>query len=301
MNASRTLWILPAVLLAAATGASAFSLGDVQVWTGTGVNQAMLVIDWNGNPSQSIAWGFRWNGTATGMDMLKALAGSGLIRNAYTGATVGTLHGADPRLYARLSTWVGANTSVFGLGYDVNNNASGFVSGTEGAATETGYANESADFYAEGWINPRWGYSVYVPGPGDANQDDEVGPEDFGMLKDNFGLDNNATWAMGDFNHDNEVGPEDFGILKDNFGLDYTGSWIAAPIGPSVRILSNNDRDAWVFGGGIEPHAPTAAGAPLTAAPEPLSLALLLLGGAVLPGRRTKFPAHGQPSPARLQ
>ncbi|MCY2932477.1 MAG: hypothetical protein NTV86_23875 [Planctomycetota bacterium] len=66
---------------------------------------------------------------------------------------------------------------------------------------------------------------------GDFNKDGEVGPEDFGILKDNFGLDGlpnggglpgsmHDSWTLGDANDDGEVGPEDFGLLKDNFGLD---------------------------------------------------------------------------------
>ncbi|MCY2928683.1 MAG: hypothetical protein NTV86_04155, partial [Planctomycetota bacterium] len=60
---------------------------------------------------------------------------------------------------------------------------------------------------------------------GDFNKDGEVGPEDFGILKDNFGLDGlpwglHESWTLGDANDDGEIGPEDFGLLKDNFGLD---------------------------------------------------------------------------------
>ncbi|MCY2931417.1 MAG: hypothetical protein NTV86_18395 [Planctomycetota bacterium] len=60
---------------------------------------------------------------------------------------------------------------------------------------------------------------------GDFNLDGEVGPEDFGILKDGFGLDNlpfgnHESWTLGDANDDGEIGPEDFGMLKDNFGLD---------------------------------------------------------------------------------
>ncbi|MCY2932008.1 MAG: hypothetical protein NTV86_21440 [Planctomycetota bacterium] len=60
---------------------------------------------------------------------------------------------------------------------------------------------------------------------GDFNRDGEVGPEDFGILKDGFGLDNLAhghheSWTLGDGNDDGEIGPEDFGLLKDNFGRD---------------------------------------------------------------------------------
>ncbi|MCY2929597.1 MAG: serine hydrolase [Planctomycetota bacterium] len=59
--------------------------------------------------------------------------------------------------------------------------------------------------------------------PGDFNRDGEVGPEDFGILKDHFGLEglahgNQESWTLGDANDDGEIGPEDFGLLKDHFG-----------------------------------------------------------------------------------
>ncbi|MCY2929780.1 MAG: PEP-CTERM sorting domain-containing protein [Planctomycetota bacterium] len=86
--------------------------------------------------------------------------------------------------------------------------------------------------------------------PGDFNKDGEVGPEDFGILKDNFGVDslpfgNHESWTLGDANDDGEIGPEDFGLLKDNFGMDG---------GPTGTY-------------------------PLKNVPEPTTLALLALGG----------------------
>ncbi|MCY2929718.1 MAG: PEP-CTERM sorting domain-containing protein [Planctomycetota bacterium] len=98
-------------------------------------------------------------------------------------------------------------------------------------------------------------YSGSIPSgwdflPGDFNKDGEVGPEDFGILKDNFGIDglpsgNHESWTLGDANDDGEIGPEDFGLLKDNFGLDG---------GPTGTY-------------------------PLSNVPEPTTLALLALGG----------------------
>ncbi|MFZ4775806.1 MAG: hypothetical protein ACOYM3_10600 [Terrimicrobiaceae bacterium] len=50
------------------------SFSDIQYWVGTGANQAGLVIDFHdATAQQSFAWGFRWDGSATGFDMLTAI------------------------------------------------------------------------------------------------------------------------------------------------------------------------------------------------------------------------------------
>jgi len=77
---------------------------------------------------------------------------------------------------------------------------------------------------------------------GDANKDGNVDLQDFGLLKDNFGLSGTATWEQGDFNNDKAVDLQDFGILKDHFG-----------------------------------H--TAGSVPITAVPEPATMSLLALAG----------------------
>jgi hypothetical protein len=47
---------------------------DITFWVGTGTNQAGLIIDFHdGQTRQSFAWGYRWNGTASGADMLLAV------------------------------------------------------------------------------------------------------------------------------------------------------------------------------------------------------------------------------------
>ncbi|MCY2931419.1 MAG: hypothetical protein NTV86_18405 [Planctomycetota bacterium] len=80
---------------------------------------------------------------------------------------------------------------------------------------------------------------------GDFNKDGEVGPEDFGILKDNFGLDslpfgNHESWTLGDANDDGEIGPEDFGMLKDNFGLDGgpTGTYPLTNVPEPMSLLT---------------------------------------------------------------
>ncbi|MCY2931161.1 MAG: hypothetical protein NTV86_17055 [Planctomycetota bacterium] len=81
----------------------------------------------------------------------------------------------------------------------------------------------------------------------DANLDGEVGVEDFGLLKENFGLDGLANaWGVGDFNGDGEVGVEDFGLLKENFGLDepLTPTPLMAAYGPTGAGVFPNAADA---------------------------------------------------------
>ena len=65
-----------AALLCLAGTASAQMLNfvDIQNWTGTGANQAAMVIDWHDNKGpESLVWGYRWDGAATGLQMLQPI------------------------------------------------------------------------------------------------------------------------------------------------------------------------------------------------------------------------------------
>ncbi len=133
----------------------AASLDDIQLWTGSGANRAALVIDWNdGKTPESLLWGYRWDGSATGLDMFQAVVN------------------ADPRLFAHLGTF-SWGTSVLGIGYDLNGNSSFgvtpslsfdagglFVEAGSDDADDARLAWENGDRYAEGWNNGFWGYSL---------------------------------------------------------------------------------------------------------------------------------------------
>ena len=74
------------------------SLDNIDYWVGAGANRAALVVQWNdGLTPVSVAWGYRWDGTATGLDMLRAIAGSTRVEDP-AGETVGAASGADGRL-----------------------------------------------------------------------------------------------------------------------------------------------------------------------------------------------------------
>lgn len=127
--------IISTTLIVSAASLQAFGFEDITTWAGTGSKQAALVIDWNdGINPQSLVWGFRWDGNATGLDLLNSIM------------TV------DPRL-VRVNGGGGANT-IYGLGYDLDGD--GFsITGTGDDAVAT----DTDDHYEAGWFTAGfWGY-----------------------------------------------------------------------------------------------------------------------------------------------
>jgi hypothetical protein len=75
----KTTRIMLGALLALSTSlttiAGIVGMDDIEYWVGSGANSAALVIDFNdGRTSESYVWGYRWDGTACGADMLIAIA-----------------------------------------------------------------------------------------------------------------------------------------------------------------------------------------------------------------------------------
>lgn len=129
--------------------ASAATLDDVQFWVGHGANRAALVIDWNdGKPAESLLWGYRWDGPATGLDMIEAVVN------------------ADSRLFAHLGTYAWG-TATLGIGYDLNDSGAFAVSPpltfSGGLARDTDpddarVAGDAGDHWLEGWNSGFWAY-----------------------------------------------------------------------------------------------------------------------------------------------
>ena len=79
---------------------ASFTFDDIQYWVGNGSNKAALVTEWHeGNRPDAIVWGYRWDGEATGHDMIVAIAQ------------------ADPRLVllTQYTGWMGY--TIDGIGY----------------------------------------------------------------------------------------------------------------------------------------------------------------------------------------
>ncbi len=157
-------------LCAPAGTASAQMLGfnNIQNWTGTGSNEAAMVVDWHdGKTPESLVWGYRWNGTATGLQMIQAI------------------DAAEPRLTFSI-TFIYGGAFIYGIGYDLNNNGGTFTTGTpgyddNGNSTETGAASDPGDHYAEGVFSKFWGYEIATGSPyggGGSWSDAPVGASD---------------------------------------------------------------------------------------------------------------------------
>lgn len=94
---ARTVPMKPKSQLRADTG---FSFDDIQFWVGSGSKKAALVIEWHdGSSPDALVWGYRWEGEASGHDMIVAIAQ------------------ADPRLVllTQYTGWMGY--TIDGIGY----------------------------------------------------------------------------------------------------------------------------------------------------------------------------------------
>lgn len=129
--------------LSLAGHAAGQSLDDVEFWVGSGSNRAGFVVDWNdGKNPQSLMWGLRWDGSATGGDMLTAIVN------------------ADSRLFGHVSTPGGFGVALYGRGYDLNASGNFAVSPSlvfpagglsVGSPVDGRAPADSADHWQEGW------------------------------------------------------------------------------------------------------------------------------------------------------
>ncbi len=106
----------------------AISLDDIQLWTGSGTNRAAMVVEWNSPialnqttvpapvANKTLVWGYRFNGTASGTQMLAAIAA------------------ADPKLYVMVTNDPSFGTGVDGIGYNLD--GTGLAGVTDGTATD---------------------------------------------------------------------------------------------------------------------------------------------------------------------
>ncbi|MBL0715900.1 MAG: VPLPA-CTERM sorting domain-containing protein [Desulfosarcina sp.] len=147
---------------------ASYAFDDIDIWTGSGSNRAAMIIHWSSPEvfnlaysggqetpmpapiaDVSYAWGYNFNGPATGWNMMTAIAA------------------ADPRLYV-----VGGSGTVQGIGYDLDGDGQYGISDGTNTYTQDNFTNGvlgglgyntdsltptgSGDLYWGGWYGPNW-------------------------------------------------------------------------------------------------------------------------------------------------
>lgn len=252
------------------------SLDDIHFWIGNGANRAALVIDWNGDSlsDRSLAWGFRWDGAASGATMLTAILA------------------ADPRLFAKLGENGSLGAAVLGLGYDLNDDGQfelddGTQFDVHGVAiselTDGAASLDPADSYDEGWFLGVWTYGTANTSPWIGGGWSLSGAGASGRMLVNGAWDSWAftpTFYQGSFagNAFPSVQPSDFDSNSHVDGIDFL-TWQRS-VGVAVDAMrgigdANGDGDvdagdlaAWTAAFGNAP--------PVGAVPEPSGGQLVL-------------------------
>lgn len=143
--------------------ASAFSLSDIQNWTGTGTNEAALVVDFqDGSTYPAFVWGYRWDGTQTGEQMVQAIVSAN--SNLTTHITSYSFGDAlDEYRYDGTSFGLGLHDQVgFGTsttGYWAYSNGSGVT-----MPTSTTWISSAVGFGSWTLTNQDWEGWSWAPG-----------------------------------------------------------------------------------------------------------------------------------------
>ena len=142
------------------------SASDILYWVGTGSNEAVLAVNW---ADTALAWGYRWNGTATVSDMMNAIAiadprfgynaAAGWLNDiTFTDGTV-SLAGT-PGNY-----WGSTNNGIMDMGMDQTLSSGDFEKWGDPAAGVIVDSMEYGGYWYYTYVYPMTIHPVSVPGP----------------------------------------------------------------------------------------------------------------------------------------
>ena len=139
---------------------------DILYWVGTGSNEAVLAVNW---ADTALAWGYRWNGTATVSDMMSAIAiadprfgynaAAGWLNDiTFTDGTV-SLAGT-PGNY-----WGSTNNGIMDMGMDQTLSSGDLEKWGDPAAGVIVDSMEYGGYWYYTYVYPMTIHPVSVPGP----------------------------------------------------------------------------------------------------------------------------------------
>ena len=119
---------------------------------------------------------------------------------------------------------------------------------------------------------------------GDADLNHVVDLNDLTLLAEHFGQTSGSTWDQGDFTYDSSIDLNDLTVLAENFGLGTTANTVAERATMFASDLGLVEQEYPSFGGAVSSSGINF----VNAVPEPTSLTVLAIGGALLGTRRRR-------------
>ena len=170
-------WQTPIVPVSAPAGPvgptpeeATIAFSDILFWVGTGSNEAVMAVNW---ADTALAWGYRWNGTATVADMMAHIAaadprfsysGTGMVSDInYIDTTAGmtTPLGITPGNW-----WGSTNNGVMdmGMAQTLNNgDLEKWADSSTGILVDSVWVNEYGGYWNYIYVYPMTIYPVTVP------------------------------------------------------------------------------------------------------------------------------------------
>jgi hypothetical protein len=269
----KSIIVIAVLLLCIAPAAQAYTFDDIGVWAGSGANSAGMIVHWSAPEyynlaysggqntpmpapiaDVSMAWGYNFDGTPTGWDMMTAIAA------------------ADDRLYV-----VGGSGTVQGIGYDLDGDGQYGISNGTSTYTQADFTNgvlgglgynvddlvptDSGDLYWGGWLGPNWELWHETGGAGGFTEAaPDRGTGEYWTPTDEYGWEGvHGEWEFA------QVGIAGIG-LED-------GSWVGWSVAAAGLDFTNPD-DPGTIAWTEHKQAP--------ASPVPVPAAVWLLGGGLI-------------------
>ena len=230
---------------------ASFTFDDIQYWVGNGSNKAALVIEWHdGDRPDAMVWGYRWDGEATGHDMIVAIAQ------------------ADPRLVllTQYTGWMGY--TIDGIGYGESRLNISYD--LEGAKSEP----KNAFKFEPPITNPLLGQTSHPEHPAedvaaDIRQGVQTGviyhpinAERYGYPSydyDHWSCSNGIHWQAGWY----------YGYWSYFVRSSQTSNFSYSGLGATSRVLTDGCWDAWSWNGNMNTSEGTQPGDVFVAATIP--------------------------------
>ncbi|MBR5919708.1 MAG: T9SS type A sorting domain-containing protein [Bacteroidales bacterium] len=171
------VWQTPIVPVSAPAGPidptpeeATIAFSDILFWVGTGSNEAVMAVNW---ADTALAWGYRWNGTATVADMMAHIAAAD-PRFSYSGTGmvsdinyIDTAAGMTTPLGITPGNWWGStNNGVMdmGMAQTLNNgDLEKWADNSTGILVDSVWVNEYGGYWNYIYVYPMTIYPVTVP------------------------------------------------------------------------------------------------------------------------------------------